>query len=300
MSKQSEDILEREAEAEGPGSEGMELPDESDSIIEDLKAQLKSLQGQLTAQQEGGSDSPQSAQAGGAEPPTTGRNAIAAWNAAFAPQIAARLQTPTEELTARLDRLIVQVQDPQMRKELEHCQQTAFYLFDTFRKISENHRALIDSLAEEEAVLEPAIFRKALAAEMSAFGTGIAITGNVPPMVGAIPQSILTVVKTLARVAGQLMGEVKTLHLDSGPSDGSREVLCLTIACGGGVDGLVNVESPSQMIFKPGVSAVTVVDWLYMEKIVELKGGSLTLHHEAGRAAGVRIVIPGAPVDVTD
>jgi len=77
------------------------LRDESDEIVDNLKARLTSLQSQLDAYKNADSR-PQAAGGGGNE------DLVSAWNAAVTPHLASRLQLPAEELTHRLDRLIEQ------------------------------------------------------------------------------------------------------------------------------------------------------------------------------------------------
>ena len=291
MSNKSKESVQQKERPGTEGGDGLVLPDESDGIIEDLKSQLQSLQGELAQyRQEETAGSGDASIPPRAAPTTTGETPDD-WDATFAPRIVSRLQGPTEELTARLERLIEQVQDPDLRQELEHCQQTAFYLFDTFRQVSDNHHALMASLSDEEPMLEPAVFAEAVRSELATAATGAKVEDALAPESGGLPHSALVVVKTLARVALQLIGEVESVRIESDEVGG----ICVTLACSASRDGLEQVESPSQVVFKPGVSAITVVDWLYMEKIVELRGGAVTLHHIDKRAAGFQIRLPGAP-----
>jgi hypothetical protein len=292
-----------------PGQE-LVLPDESDRMIADLRSQLRSLQGQLASyQQDGQKESPKeeranppapaSAAGAGGQPPiaTDGGAPKQSWSDEWAPQLADRLRAPAQDLTARLERVIAQVQDPVLRDDLEHCLQTAFYLFATFRHISDNHRLLLGSLEQEQARIGLAALRDALQKELSAQGSS-----TVPDVAGEganqgfrVSPAAPAVAATVARIAAELIGEVirVTVESESGRSPRApRDTICITIACAGTRRELTSVESASDLIFKPDVSAVTVVDWLYMEKIVELQGGTLRLYHRGDRAAGFQLRLP--------
>jgi hypothetical protein len=288
------------------GSQELVLPDESDRIIADLRTQLRLLQGQLAVyRQDGHKDSqpiPATAAGAGGQPPShpEGDAARQSWSDEWAPRLADRLREPAQDLTARLERVIEQVQDPALRDELEHCLQTAFYLFATFRHISDNHRLLLESLESARPRIGVEALREGLQNELNSQGNS-----TVPDLAGAGGNPLLSlsaaapaVAATVARIAGELIGQVirVTMEPESGrTSRAPRDTICITIACAGTRRELTSVDNISQLIFRPDVSAVTVVDWLYMEKIVELQGGTLRLYHRGDRAAGFQLRLPAEP-----
>ena len=202
------------------------LPDESDRIIAELRSQLHSLQGQLAVYQQDGQkgdpqNPPASATAAGAggRPPVAPESGAArkSWSDEWAPQVADRLRAPAQDLTARLERVIEQVQDPVLRDELEHCLQTAFYLFATFRHISDNHRLLLESLESTRARISVAALREALQAELSSQGNS-----TVPDLAGdggnlrfSLSAVAPAVAATVARIAGELIGQVIRVTVES-------------------------------------------------------------------------------------
>ena len=148
--------------------------------------------------------------------------------------------------------------------------------------------------SRQPGVAGPAVFAQALQTGLSRQGVPVTLDDALGAGSAGLPQTVLMVTKTLAHVAGQLIGEVESIRAefdDAGESGGSVR---LTIACGAKREGLENLDHPAQVVFKPGVSALTVVDWLYMEKIIELQGGKVEIHHDGGRAAGFLIVLPTA------
>jgi len=294
----------KQADKTGPSpstatAEELVLPDESDRIISDLRSQLDSLQQQLSIYRKEGAPGPKSAAGAGGRPPAAGAPDAKGrdWSGEWAPEVADRLRGPAQDLTSRLERLIDQVQDPGLRQELELCLETAFYLFATFRHISDNHRLLMQSLEEEKAPLDLGALRDRLRAELGA--QGMAVTpeteGNWSQFSSNLPQSLVSVTTTVARIAAELVGKVIRVTLTCERALGGRaprDGICITVACAGARDDLRTMDNAAQLVFKPGVSAITVVDWLYMEKIVELQGGSLRLYHRGDRAAGFQVRIP--------
>jgi len=278
------------------------LPDESDRIIADLRSQLRSLQSQLSVYQKDqrGSALP-AAEGAGAGPPAAeaGHPPRAQWSDEWAPQVADRLRAPAHDLTERLERVIAQVQDPALRDELEHCLQTAFYLFATFRHISENHRLLLESLEQDRGRIGIAALREALQAELAAQGSAAIpdVAGHSGDQDLSLAAATPAVAATVARIAAELIGQVirVTVESESGRSPRApRGTVCITVACAGARRELNALDNAAQLIFKPGVSAVTVVDWLYMEKIVELQGGTLRLYHRGDRTAGFQLRLPAS------
>ena len=296
MSKQAEKTDRRETAGE------LVLPDESDRIIADLRTQLHSLQQELSTyrRDEAGSaaGAPMAASGAGAPPPMASAPGQArSWSDEWAPEIAARLNAPAQDLTQRLERVIAQVQDPALRGELETCLETAFYLFATFRHIADNQSILLSSLEQSHGVIELGDLRDRIQSALAAQGMSTApdTTGDWPGALSGVPESIVTVVATVARIAQELVGRVirVTLHVEQAQTrSAATDGVCITIACARANGDMKAMDSAAQLVFKPGVSAITVVDWLYMEKVVELKGGSLRLYHRGDRAAGFQVRVP--------
>ena len=301
MAKSPDKTLEPPARRPDKPREELVLPDESDQIISDLRSQLRSLQDELEVYKHEDPTTAGGAGIPGEPPPGGAAGAVPElqWRDDFAPHVVARLQGPAEELTARLERVIAQVEDPALREELERCRQTAFYLFDTFRQIGDHHRLLLESIAEDHDRISMATLRAGLEAELAALGADVPLEfgEGLPEDAAAISATVPLIGKTVARIATQLIGalirvEVAREVSSNGPTG---DAICMTITCAGQREGLDAVQDASQIVFSPGVSAITVVDWLYMEKIVELQGGSLTLYHEQGKARGFRVRLPYPP-----
>jgi hypothetical protein len=300
MSKATENAQQQAATG---SDQELVLPDESDRIIADLRHQLSSLQEQLSRYEQSGPRpaTPSSAGTGGELATAPGaRSADRSWSDEWAPQVADRLRAPAQDLTARLERVIEQVQDASLRAELEHCLQTAFYLFSTFRHISDNHRVLLESLEPERPRISVETLRSALQAELVSQGNSTVpdVAGGWPAPGPSLSASAPAVAATVARIASELIGQVIRVTLESEnvqrPSTSGDTVL-VTIACAGANPELVALDNAAQLIYRPEVSAVTVVDWLYMEKIVELQGGTLRLYHRGDRAAGFQLRLPVEP-----
>jgi hypothetical protein len=279
-------------------AEELVIPDESDRIIADLRAQLHTLQEQLALYRRADGEPASAAQSGRLPASGAGKGGAGlTWSDEWAPGVAARLREPAQDLTARLERLIEQAQDPALRRELEHCLETAFYLFATLRHIGDNHRLLLESLEEGRARCALDALREGLQAELAVQGTSITpeTAGSVPGRPAQVPQCLVSVAAKVARIAAELIGQVirVTIAYERAPAGGTPgDGICITIACAGTREELIAMDNASQLVFKPDVSAITVVDWLYMEKIVDLQGGSLRLYHRGDRAAGFQVRIP--------
>ena len=297
--KEREQADAREAAASEEGTGPVVLRDESDEIIDNLKQQLDSLQGQLAryrAGETGGS---------GGGPPRPGT--LAAWNADVVRHLASGLQGPAGELTRRLERLIDQVSDPALREELERCRDTASFLFDTFRRISDNHHLLTASLSLERPLVDRDALLRELGEATRAGGRELPVRPRTtlpervkvaaPSAAGAL--RILTqAVLAMPAVAddGALCVEVAVT-----PGQGGRRP-ALWVCLRGEVDW--PEQSPNapvaSLAFKPGRGAAAVVDLLYVEKIVALGGGRLSFHQRDGKVRGVELALPAERLDDAD
>ena len=181
------------------------LRDESDEIVDNLKSQLESLQAQLEAYKS--AEKQPSAAGGGA----AGENEalVASWNQQLTPHLASRLQLPAEELTHRLDRLIEQVGDPELREELERCRELAFFFYETFHKISNNHRLLTESLTAPKMEVDTADFCRVLEYPVPKQSTPFPVhkQSGLPKRIFFASCAAATVMQALAEVATTLFGK---------------------------------------------------------------------------------------------
>ncbi|MDH4225850.1 MAG: hypothetical protein OEW12_09410 [Deltaproteobacteria bacterium] len=298
LDKTPQQVRERKKNRED--SSVLTLPDESDQIILDLKTRLSSLQQQLAkakgAHVEGSPATgapPQRDPGGESAPLSETREAEARFHKKLAPGLTARLADPARDLTARLERLITQVSDPELKGELEKCRQTAFFLFDTFQQITKNHRLLTESLSLKLERVTPQALGEALVKELKEAGleAGVELSPNLPQTLEIVPRAAATLARILSKVASELAGE--GLKVGVAPGAGAPGWLELSIQCkwdwstlaGGGKD-------VSTVVFKPGVTANAVVDWLYVEKILELQQGEISFNRSQGMAGGFLVRLP--------
>lgn len=265
------------------------LRDESDEIIDNLKSQLSSLQSQLNSyksadQKSGGGEKGQ-------------RELISSWNASLTPHLASRLQVPAEELTQRLDRLIDQVGDPELRAELERCRELAFFFYETFHKISNNHRLLTESLTDPKAEVEMADFCRLLENPLAQQGTPVPVNrlAGTPRRMTFSSRSAVTVVKALAELAATLFDkslQIEVGHLPLGEEGADTAELTLRVYSDGGGAEAEAGEEVSVFAMRRGITANTVVDLLYVEKIIELQGGSFAFDRRGGKVHGFLVRLP--------
>jgi hypothetical protein len=267
------------------------MRDESDQIIDDLKRQLAALQTELEESQPDGS----AGAPAGRKPGRKGRARLAQeFHAGFAPHLAQRLQVPAEELTQRLARLIEQVSDPELKAELEQCRETAFFLSSTFHRIQDNHRLLTESLIAERIELQVSEFFEQVARTLEQRGLArpqVQSEGAAAEPAGermtASPLAAATVLSTLAELASGVFGGAPRMTLARGTPSHLR-LRVETDRPWRGVTG----DEVSNVVFRPGVRAASVVDVLYIEKLIELQGGRLSFHREAGQVLGFEVQWP--------
>jgi hypothetical protein len=298
MAKKQDTVQERSTRTppvpeRGPGA--VVMRDESDEIIDNLKRQLAALQLELTQARtapEGEAPAPpaRKARRGGRA------KLVEDFNVGFAPHLVQRLHVPAEELTQRLGRLIEQVSDPELKAELEACRETAYFLSSTFLRIQDNHRLLTESLVAERIELSVKDFLDQVArmleqrgvarAQVQAAGTP---SRGADPMT-ASPLAAATVLSTLGELATGVFGGTARMTLGAGTASHLR-LLVETDRPWRGVDG----DEVSGVVFRPGVRAASVVDVLYVEKLIELQGGRLSFHREAGQVLGFEVLWPLEP-----
>lgn len=270
--------------------EGVVLRDESDEIIDNLKSQLGSLRSQLDAYKSAERDSQA---AGGGD-----QDLVGSWNAALTPHLASRLQLPAEELTHRLERLIDQAADPELREELERCRDLAFFFYETFHKINSNHRLLTESLTAPKLEVEMADFCRLLEHPLDRQGTPVPVhkLPEMPRRMTFASRSAVTVVKALAELAAIVFDKELRIEVGCSPSDGKdQQPPSLTIRIytdSGGTEANAG-EEISVFAMRRGITANTVVDLLYVEKIVELQGGSFGFDRREGKVHGFTVRLPG-------
>ena len=277
------------------------LRDESDEIIDTLKNQLRSLQGKLDAYK-------QAEKEGGEPPGPTGDDAkgeeeiLNAWNAGLAPHLASKLQIPAEELTGRLNRLIEQADDPEMKQELERCRELAYFLFDTFRKISSSHRLLTESLTAPEDIVDTEDFCRSLENILPSLGTSLPVEKqpDLPQSIKFASRSAETVMKALGELAVTIFGHDLTINVGHLPPGGAGQdeppFLELRIFSKNSWQEAEHGEEVSSFVMRRGITANTVVDMLYVEKIIELQGGTFTFHRQKGKVFGFVVQLPFEPV----
>jgi len=269
------------------------MRDESDEIIDDLKRQLSALQTELEAFQSEAADS--GGKQPGRKPGRRGRAGLAEeFHAGFAPHLAQRLQVPAEELTQRLARLIEQVSDPDLKAELEQCRETAFFLSSTFHRIQDNHRLLTESLIAERVELYVAEFFEQVAGTLEQRGLvrpqvqfEEAAAEESRERMTASPAAAATVLSTLAELASGVFGGTARMTLARGTPSHLR-LRVGTDRPWRGVEG----DEVSNVVFRPGVRAASVVDVLYIEKLIELQGGRLSFYGEGGQVQGFEVSWP--------
>lgn len=273
------------------------LRDESDEIIDTLKQRLRNLEAQLAHYRgdEGAPGGPGAGEPAGRERPPGG------WGGELVPHIAARLQVPAEELTGRLDALIERTDDPALRAELEHCRDTAFFLFDTFREISDKHAELTESLAVNPEHLEVPDFLARLEAALTERRLPVSLRGgaDLPPQRVLAAPSVITVLTTLAAVGSELLGETARIELapaEGEPAPGAERVpLRLRITGEQVWEGLAEDDQVTSVAIRAGMRSAAVVDLLYVEKIIEMQGGAVGFYRDQGQVHGFEVLLPAAP-----
>ncbi len=264
------------------------MRDESDEIIDSLKRQLEGLQQQLADYRAGGGAAPPPESPGASQ-----RQALLEeWGAGFTPYLASRLQIPAEDLTQRLARVIDQVSDPDLRRELEHCRDTASLLFSTFRRIQDNHRLLTESLIAEKMDIPADAFCRQVEAALRA-------RGHEAPRIEGTPAgttlhvaagAACAVVATLAELVHTLFGPpvLTRVDLSAAASAGEFRLQIATPRPWQGVEG----EEVSALVFRSGVRAHSIVDLLYVEKIAELQGAAVRYLRQDGAVHGLEVTWP--------
>ncbi len=263
------------------------LRDESDAIIDTLKRRLESLQRQMARYQgdKAGRAADREAQSGTLDIKLT-------------PHIASRMEIPAEELAARLQRLIGQIADPELKSELEHCRETAFFLFDTFRRIREKHEDLIGSLTADSLVMKATEFSRRLETSLHERRLPVQVSSvsPLPHRLALSPQSVITVLATLADLAVAICGQPSQIAISCPELDaaveGEETRLCLQITSNQAWRGIEGQEAISSVAIRSRIRSSAIVDLLYVEKIIEVRGGSLQFFKRQGQVYGFEVFIP--------
>lgn len=259
------------------------MRDESDEIIDGLKRQLQALQEELSAYRAGGGAHPEPTEA-----------LLRAWGEEFPPFLASRLRVPAEDLSERLNRVIAQVGDPGLRRELEKCRDTAALLSGTFRRIQDNHRLLTASLAAEKMELPVEAFCRQIENALRERGH------QTPRIDGLEPGATLrvaagaacAVVATLTELVTTLFGPPVLTRIDLAGAK-KAGVFRLHIATPRPWHE-VESEEVSELVLREGVQAHSIVDLLYVEKIAELQGATVRYLKEQGAVHGLEVTWPSA------
>jgi hypothetical protein len=296
MAKNPPDVKDKaDAPSREESAEEVVLRDESDEIIDNLKNQLENLQTQLDTYRAAERDPAAAAGSGGARDDEL----AAAWNVSLAPHIASRLQEPAEELTSRLERLIEQAGDPELRAELERCRELAYFFYETFQKISENHRLLTESLTAPATEVDVADFCRLLEHSLPASGTPLPVDKlpEVPRRITFASKSAATVIKSLVELAATLFGRELRIQVDDLPGSGDEaRFLQFRIFSESAGAEAGEGEEVSAFAMRRGITANTVVDLLYVEKIVELQAGRFSFHRRQDKVFGFEVHLPYRPI----
>lgn len=263
------------------------MRDESDAIIDTLKRRLESLQRQMARYQgdKAGRAADREAQGGTLDIKLT-------------PHIASRMEIPAEELGARLQRLIGQIADPELKSELEHCRETAFFLFDTFRRIREKHEDLIGSLTADSLVMKATEFSRRLETSLHERRLPVQVSSvsPLPYRLALSPQAVITVLATLADLAVAICGQPSQIAISCPELDaaveGEETRLCLQITSNQAWRGIEGQEAISSVAIRSRIRSSAIVDLLYVEKIIEVRGGSLQFFKRQGQVYGFEVFIP--------
>ncbi|HUJ74987.1 MAG TPA: hypothetical protein VL359_09020, partial [bacterium] len=99
-----------------------------------------------------------------------------------------------------------------------------------------------------------------------------------------------TVLAILTELAGTVFGgkAQASVSLQRGPGAPSLRMRVTTGSAWEGLQG----DDVSAVAFRSGVRAGSVVDLLYVQKIVELQGGSLGFHRREGQVYGFELHWP--------
>ncbi|MBI4081832.1 MAG: hypothetical protein HY423_04405 [Candidatus Lambdaproteobacteria bacterium] len=296
-----------------PGGKPVVLRDESDAIIDDLKRRLVTLEGQVTQRPARAAPPPGEANPpggallpGGALRPEgvllpgaaarARRRAGSQAEEGLLPPLADRVLPPAEDLTARLERLIAQVGDPDLRKELERCRETAFYLFDTFRRISDRH-ALLTETAKTEPVEVAADFladHLRCSAHGERLPVAVKVQPGLPPRLRLAARPLRAVTEALAQIAADVAGQAPAVSIVRAPGgkERGRGLLCLRVASASAWAGLAKQREVAALAMTPGLTAAGVVDLFYAAKIVQMQGGRLEFYRREGKVRGFAVWLP--------
>jgi len=260
------------------------LRDESDEIIDNLKAQLAALRGQVNRlEADGGQDDVARARR---------------FESGMAPHIASRLSIPAGELTERLERIIADVNDDSLRAELEQCRDTAFFLFDTFQHITDRHQDLTDSLSARDELLAMDAFVRQMEDALHARNLPLTVEADkaLPGELRVSARSVVTVLSTLADLTGEIFAKPQKVALThhTGEDGAGIELVLDSMQAKAGLE---NEQEITSGVIRSGVRSRAVVDLLYVEKIIEMRGGRLSFFRVDGMARGFRVFLPFAPLE---
>jgi len=288
----------RDGIAGGEGSSRVEpqplvLRDESDAIVDDLKQQLADLQAQLKVQR------------ARQIPPGEGDMQVGpgAADAGLTPHIASRMRIPAEQLAHRLESLLGEVDDPDLKAELEACHDTAQFLLGTFNRITDEHNALTDKLTADALVIDSTDLLERLEKSLHDRGWEVdaAAESALPLRLALATQSLLTVMATVVELADELFGRPVRLSVEcpgaEGAGVGESCELVLRLACEKVWKEAPASDSVSMAVMQAGIRSPGMVDLLYVEKIIEMRGGHVGFLTLDGLPQGFEVRVPITVLD---
>ncbi len=121
---------------------------------------------------------------------------------------------------------------------------------------------------------------------------------QLPERITLPPSSVITVLATLAGLAGDIFGKPGSAvvscpewEADPAVTEGS---LLLCMRCEAALPSVEAEEAVSAAIIRSGVRSRAVVDLLYVEKIIEMRGGRLEFMREGEQVNGFAVHLPVA------
>ena len=171
---------------------------------------------------------------------------------------------PAEELAARLQRLIGQIADPELKSELEHCRETAFFLFDTFRRIREKHEDLIGSLTADSLVMKATEFSRRLETSLHERRLPVQVSSvsPLPYRLALSPQAVITVLATLADLAVAICGQPSQIAISCPELDaaveGEETRLCFQITSNQAWRGIEGQEAISSVAIRSRIRSSAI------------------------------------------
>ena len=311
--------------------ENLVLRDESDALIDRLKARVQHLQHELARQRgadsastprprdgKRGTSAARSIPAAGdglpakredrtassgraassASPPGT-REGGGSWQNHMTRRLLSHLEKPAAELNDRLGRLVEVVQDPQVKQELDRCRRTASFILQTFRQVSEHQRNLGSGLQDSPRRVHieafAALLQNALRDSSSEKHTpSVAAphcSAHLPRWIFVRHDSLASAVTNLGRLARHASTAPLTLRLEAGKSEAGEAQLRILLVSEEAWSHLPH-KDVSSLAFRAEAGAGSAIDLLYAEKVIAISGGQLQFHRRQGLIHGLDVRLP--------